>query len=151
MGAWSGARILEQGATAAMDLSDGLLGDLPKILTASGVAARIDAAALPVAAAIRALFPHDWLELATRGGEDYELLFTIPPDRFAAIEQAAAAIDATVAAVGEVVARVEGEPWIVMRGLDGTIRPLADARTWLLTQGWRRHGLLALAPTAATV
>jgi putative transposase len=37
-----------------------------------------------------------------------------------------------------------------VKGLDVTIRPLADARTWLLTVGWRRHGLLPLAPPAAT-
>jgi putative transposase len=35
-----------------------------------------------------------------------------------------------------------------VKGLDVTIRPLADARTWLLTTGWRRYGLLPLAPTA---
>ena len=62
-----------------MDLSDGLFGDLPKLLAASGVTARIDARRIPVAAAVRALFPQEWLELATRGGEDYELLFTAPP------------------------------------------------------------------------
>ena len=38
-----------------MDLSDGLLGDLPKILAASGVAARLDEGDIPVAAAVRAL------------------------------------------------------------------------------------------------
>jgi putative transposase len=37
-----------------------------------------------------------------------------------------------------------------VRGLDVTIRPIADAKTWLLTQGWRRHGLLSLLPTPAT-
>jgi putative transposase len=37
-----------------------------------------------------------------------------------------------------------------VRGLDVTIRPLADARTWLLTTGWRRHGLLPFAPSTAT-
>jgi putative transposase len=37
-----------------------------------------------------------------------------------------------------------------VKGLDVTIRPLADARTWLLTTGWRRHGLLPLAPPATT-
>ncbi|MCA9880064.1 MAG: thiamine-phosphate kinase, partial [Thermomicrobiales bacterium] len=69
-----GQMLREQGATAAMDLSDGLLGDLPKILAASGVAAEIDLRDVPVAAAVRALFPEQWLTFATRGGEDYELL-----------------------------------------------------------------------------
>jgi hypothetical protein len=35
-----------------------------------------------------------------------------------------------------------------VRGLDVTIRPVADPRTWLLHTGWRRHGLLPLAPPA---
>jgi thiamine-monophosphate kinase len=75
-----GRLLAEVGATAAMDLSDGLFGDLPKILVASGVSARIDPALVPVAAAVRALFPDRWFDLATRGGEDYELLFTIPQE-----------------------------------------------------------------------
>jgi REP element-mobilizing transposase RayT len=37
-----------------------------------------------------------------------------------------------------------------VRGIDVTIRPIADAKTWLLSTGWRRHGLLALAPPANT-
>ena len=54
-----GQLLLQGGATAAMDLSDGLFGDLPKILAASGVGARLDEAAIPVAAAVRALFPDE--------------------------------------------------------------------------------------------
>ena len=84
-----GAALLEQGATSAMDLSDGLLGDLPKILAASGVAARLDEGDIPVAAAVRALFPDEWVDLALRGGEDYELLFTAPRAAWDAIEGAA--------------------------------------------------------------
>ena len=43
----------------------------------------VDAAALPVPAALRQQFPDDWLRMATRGGEDYELLFALPPDALA--------------------------------------------------------------------
>jgi thiamine-monophosphate kinase len=119
-----GALLLARGATAAMDLSDGLFGDLPKVLVASGVAARLDAAALPVAAAVRALFPHDWLELATRGGEDYELLFTAPPNVLSKIREAAVEIGATVTAIGTIVARLPDEPLVTARGLDGTATPI---------------------------
>jgi thiamine-monophosphate kinase len=101
-----------------MDLSDGLLGDLPKMLVASAAAARLDAAAIPVAAAVRALFPDDWLTLATRGGEDYELLFTAPPAALATIRAEAAGIGATVTAIGAIVAAA-GRPALTMRGLDG--------------------------------
>ncbi len=90
------------GASAAMDLSDGLSGDLPKLLVASGASGRIDLAHLPVAAAVRALFPDDWRDLALHGGEDYELLFTASPERLEAIRAAAGAIGATVTAIGRV-------------------------------------------------
>ena len=113
-----GAVLLEGGASAAMDLSDGLLGDLSKILAASGVAARLDAAAIPVAAAVRALFPDDWLALATQGGEDYELLFTASQAAFTAIRETATGMGATVTAIGEVVA-ASGRPVLMMRRLDG--------------------------------
>ena len=119
-----GAALLAHGATSAMDLSDGLLGDLPKILSASGGSARIEAHRVPVAAAMRALFPDDWLDLALRGGEDYELLFTAPEDRWQAIEQAVSGAGGTVTDIGEIVARGDGEPEIVMTGLDGQARRL---------------------------
>ncbi|HUB00260.1 MAG TPA: thiamine-phosphate kinase [Terracidiphilus sp.] len=59
-------------ATAAMDLSDGLSTDLAHLCDESGVAAEVDAAALPVHAGAT-------LEQALHGGEDYELLFTAAP------------------------------------------------------------------------
>ena len=117
-----GAALLAHGASSAMDLSDGLLGDLPKILDASGASARIDAARVPVAAAVRALFPDDWLDLALRGGEDYELLFTAAGDRWREIERAVAAVGGTVAAIGEVVPLHGGEPEIALVQLDGEVR-----------------------------
>ncbi|MGB3329311.1 MAG: thiamine-phosphate kinase [Thermomicrobiales bacterium] len=104
------------GATAAMDLSDGLLGDLPKILAASGVGAAIEARQLPVAPAVRALFPETWLDLALRGGEDYELLFTVPPSRFDGIVREAETIGATVTAIGRIEPAAHG---LTLRDLDG--------------------------------
>lgn len=66
------------GVRTAMDLSDGLLGDLPKICRMSGVSAVINLPLLPVPAAVKWAFT-DWTDLALRGGEDYELLFSCPP------------------------------------------------------------------------
>lgn len=116
-----GQVLLRAGATAAMDLSDGLLGDLPKILAASGVSVWIDAAAIPVASAVRALFPDEWLELATRGGEDYELLFTAPSVAWDHLAEQARQVGSSVTAIGEIRATDDG-PGITIRGPGGEER-----------------------------
>jgi thiamine-monophosphate kinase len=120
-----GEVLLERGASAAMDLSDGLFGDLPKILSASGASARIEAARLPVAAAVRALFPGRWLEMAARGGEDYELLFTVPPGRWEALTAAASAVGSPVTAIGEITPPAEGRPSLSMVGENGAVEEVA--------------------------
>lgn len=66
-------------ASAMMDLSDGLGADLPRLLDASGVSCRIDAAAIPLSEAARRTgqpLAHAWND-----GEDFELLFAVPADR----------------------------------------------------------------------
>jgi thiamine-monophosphate kinase len=77
LGQWLG----RQPAGAAMDVSDGIARDLPRLCSESGVGARIEAARLPVApgfAALCAALGADPGELALAGGEDYVLLFTLP-------------------------------------------------------------------------
>ncbi|HYJ12288.1 MAG TPA: thiamine-phosphate kinase [Thermomicrobiales bacterium] len=119
-----GAIMFEAGVSAAMDLSDGLLGDLPKILVASGVGGRIEADLIPVLPAVRAVFPDRWLDLALRGGEDYELLMTIAPERFAHFQQLAGVVGGTVTVIGEITddepaslsVTNDGEPMDLQRG-----------------------------------
>lgn len=76
-------------ATSAIDVSDGLLQDLGHLCRASGVGARIDARSVPADGA-GAGDPRRALELALEGGEDYELLFTVPPRREASLRREAA-------------------------------------------------------------
>jgi thiamine-monophosphate kinase len=76
-----GILLARAGVRCAMDLSDGLFGDLPKIIAASQVSARVEMDKLPIPSSVRWAFP-DWFNLGTRGGEDFELLFTAPPEVF---------------------------------------------------------------------
>ena len=74
-------RALRGQATAAMDVSDGLLGDLAKLAAASRVGAQVDLERLPIASLLAA--GHDRAQserYVLQGGDDYELLFTVPGD-----------------------------------------------------------------------
>lgn len=71
--------ILRGIASACIDVSDGLIADLGHVCTASGVAAELDAAALPISPALARTFDAGTCrELALAGGDDYELCFTVP-------------------------------------------------------------------------
>ena len=71
-------------ATAAMDISDGLVQDLSHICQASGLAAEIDATLLPLSDPAQRAGP-DWLVTCLTGGDDYELLLAVPPAHEAAL------------------------------------------------------------------
>jgi thiamine-monophosphate kinase len=72
-------------ASAMIDLSDGLSVDLAHICAESGVGAEVEAARVPISAALDCL-ARDPLAMALDGGEDYELLFTVRPGKTAAVE-----------------------------------------------------------------
>jgi thiamine-monophosphate kinase len=74
-------RALAGSATSAMDVSDGLLGDLRKLCAASGVGATLELDALPLSAALVSRHSREECEkFVLHGGDDYELLFTLPAD-----------------------------------------------------------------------
>lgn len=116
--------LVAAGVRCAIDLSDGLAGDLGHVCRASGVAARVELARLPVALAVREHFPDRWVDLALRGGEDYALLCTAPEP---IIERARARLAAEglapLAVVGEIVAGPPGQ--MTLLAADGQSATLA--------------------------
>ena len=87
-----GVVLARLGATAMIDVSDGLALDLDRLLDASGAGCRVELDAVPVDPNLRALPGAAWdaLELALAGGEDLELLAALPPD---GVERAVAQLD----------------------------------------------------------
>lgn len=106
-------------ATACMDVSDGLLGDLRHILDASGVGALVHAEQVPLSRA--AMGERDALRLALTGGDDYELLFTVPADRVRELTS----LPTPVTIIGV----IQAEPTLDV--VDRTGRPLVlDSLSW---------------------
>jgi thiamine-monophosphate kinase len=91
-------------AHAALDLSDGLAGDLGHILTASGLGAHIHRCALPVSTVLAALPETHRLDCLLHGGDDYELLFTAPGSAREAVAAAARVSQTPVHRIGLITA-----------------------------------------------
>ncbi|MBA2398075.1 MAG: thiamine-phosphate kinase [Bradyrhizobium sp.] len=93
-------------ASAAMDVSDGLAGDLTKLCGVSGVSAAIDLPSIPLADAARDLLSRGVVDIETliAGGDDYEILCTVAEDRVDAFVQAAQHVGVAVSSIGMVVA-----------------------------------------------
>ena len=111
-------RALGPVATAAVDVSDGLLADLGHLCGASGCGATLDVERVPLSAELLSLFPpQEALAHALGGGDDYELCFTAPPSRAEEVEAALEAAGTPVRRIGQLVAgqsvvcRRDGEPY----------------------------------------
>ena len=94
-------------ASAMIDISDGFAADLGHILAASAKGARVNIDLLPLSDEFRESVPHgcpDYRALPLSGGEDYELLFTLPGSLLATAQSLAAAVGTTVTEVGGITA-----------------------------------------------
>ena len=100
------AEIVREYASAAMDVSDGLAGDLTKLCGASGVSAVIDLDSIPLSDAARDLVSRGIVGIETliAGGDDYEILCTVADDRVEAFAQAARGAGVASSSIGMVVA-----------------------------------------------
>jgi thiamine-monophosphate kinase len=89
-------------ASSAIDISDGLLGDLGHLMQRSGVGARVEVEALPRSALLAALPPAVQRMCLLRGGDDYELLFTAAPAHRIAVRAAARDAGVAVSCIGRI-------------------------------------------------
>jgi thiamine-monophosphate kinase len=96
------APLLRDYANAAMDVSDGLIGDLAKLARVSGVSAKIETAKIPLSNPAHDAIAGEaaLIEIALTGGDDYEVLAAVPEGRFAAFAEAAGKAGVPVAAIG---------------------------------------------------
>ena len=101
-----GQALLRHGVRAAIDISDGLIGDLTHICQASKVGATLNENLLPVHPAIKASFKSDWQQLVLSGGEDYELLFTASSKAMARIKKT---VSCPVTVIGEITEQLPGQ------------------------------------------
>jgi len=99
------ARAVRDHASAAMDVSDGLMGDLAKLCAASAVSASIEAESVPLSAPVRWMLDQRriGIEALVSGGDDYEILCTVPENRLESFQAAAASVDVPVMVIGAVV------------------------------------------------
>ena len=106
-------------ASAAIDVSDGLCQDLDHVLEASGVGARVDARLLPLSPALLDVVGDtEARRLALSAGDDYELLFTVAPDRASRLEAREGAESMTE------IGAVEPEPGLRLAGPSGRTTPV---------------------------
>jgi thiamine-monophosphate kinase len=119
------AKAVRDHASAAMDVSDGLAGDLAKLCAASGVSAVIDAPSVPLSAPAAALLGQGAIgfESVVSGGDDYEILCAIPEENFEAFALAADIARVALASIGTVIAGASAP-----RFLDGEGREIALKR-----------------------
>ncbi|MEO0328787.1 MAG: thiamine-phosphate kinase [Pseudomonadota bacterium] len=97
------ADLLHEFASAAMDISDGLAGDLEKLCAASGVGAQIELDNSHFSNAVQNAieFDSDLLKTAVTGGDDYEILFAVPQDKISSMLEHAKELPFTVTCLGK--------------------------------------------------
>jgi thiamine-monophosphate kinase len=119
------AEAVRRHAHSAMDVSDGLVGDLQKLCAASGVAAKIEVPRVPLSNAAKAVLDADpaAIETILTGGDDYEVVCTIAPERVSSFRAAADAAGVAIAEIGRI---VEGEGATFI-GADGKALSFARA------------------------
>ena len=105
-------------ASAAMDVSDGLAGDLTKLCAASGVSATIDTPLVPLSAAAAGLSARGvvGIEPLIAGGDDYEILCTVPEAKMADLAADAGRAGVPLTAIGRITFGTDAPRFLDARG-----------------------------------
>ena len=113
---------LRDTASASMDISDGLAKDLERLCKASKVSARVDLSQVPLSAGVKAALAANpaLLSSVVSGGDDYEILCTVPAANVAAFQAAAEACGVAVQPIGT----VSAGSGVVLEGHDGVAMPM---------------------------
>jgi thiamine-monophosphate kinase len=114
-------------ANAAMDVSDGLAGDLAKLCAASGVSALIDAPSIPKSAAAAHLLAQGvaGIEMLVSGGDDYEILCTVTEGRLEAFAAEARRVGVALTSIGTVIAGAHAPRFLDEQGSEIVLKRLS--------------------------
>ncbi len=117
--------VLRRYATSALDVSDGLVGDLAHVCEVSGVAAEVESLRVPLSAAARRAVVADFslLSAILNGGDDYEILATVAASAAGGFTRAARAAGVPVTRIGRILAG-KGPP--VVKDAAGRVVPVAE-------------------------
>jgi thiamine-monophosphate kinase len=114
-------------ASAAMDVSDGLAGDLTKLCAASGVSVAIDIPGIPLSSAAADLLARGivGIEQLIAGGDDYEILCTVPEDRLEAFIESSRQAGVAVASIGTIIAGKASPVFLDAQGRELVLKRLS--------------------------
>jgi thiamine-monophosphate kinase len=121
------AEAIRTHATAAMDISDGLAGDLAKLCAASKVAATVEASAIPLSDPARRALASGaaGMEMLIAGGDDYEVLCTIPENRWESFREAASSAGVDVVAIGRMQTGMSAPVFVDASGMPMPLKRLS--------------------------
>ncbi|MGF7185911.1 thiamine-monophosphate kinase [Desulfitispora alkaliphila] len=122
----AGQLLARLGASSMIDISDGLASEINHICAQSDVSAEVIEEAIPISEEARAfasLNKIDVLELALFGGEDYELLFTVPEERWQAVKEVVGGnLNLNITQIGKIIPKVNDENKVCIINKEGQSR-----------------------------
>ncbi len=118
------AKAIREHASASMDVSDGLAGDLTKLCAASGISAVIDVPSIPLSAAAAGLLASGAVDIETMiaGGDDYEVLCAVPESDCGALTEQARRAGIALSSIGTIIAGTDAPRFLDAQGREIRLR-----------------------------